>query len=204
MKSEPDPLNLIVCGVGGQGNILISRMIGRALTKKGYLVTIGETFGAAQRGGPVFSSLRISKRRHYGPLIPEGKAHIILSLEPMETLRTLITFGNQQVISLTNFHPVYPVGVLSKRLIYPNLKAIRGAIQTLSQTSSFINATEIAIVLGSPIASNIVMLGALIGINEIPLSKKDIKEEIGTSFPGSKIEINLKALDVGISSLCED
>ena len=204
MKSEPDPLNLIVCGVGGQGNILISRMIGRALTKKGYLVTIGETFGAAQRGGPVFSSLRISKRKHYGPLIPEGKAHIILSLEPMETLRTLITFGNQQVISLTNLHPVYPVGVLSKRLIYPNLEAIRGAIQTLSQTSSFINATEIAIVLGSPIASNIVMLGALIGINEIPLSKKDIKEEIRTSFPGSKIELNLKALDVGIISLCED
>jgi len=60
---------LIVCGVGGQGNILLSRMIGRILIGKGYLVNIGETFGAAQRGGSVFSSLRISKKRNYGPLV---------------------------------------------------------------------------------------------------------------------------------------
>ncbi len=201
MKSQFDPLNLIVCGVGGLGNILISRMIARVLTKNGYLVTIGETFGAAQRGGPVFSSLRISKRKHYGPLIPEGKANVILSLEPMETLRILNTHGNPQVITLTNFHSVYPVGVLSKRLVYPNLEAIKDAIQSLSKTSSFIKATEIAIELGAPIASNIVMLGALVGTNQIPLSKSDIEEEIRKTFPGSKVELNLKALNMGINSL---
>jgi len=61
MSSQPDPLNLIMCGVGGQGNILISRLTGRALSRKGYFVTVGETFGSAQRGGAVFSGLRISK-----------------------------------------------------------------------------------------------------------------------------------------------
>jgi indolepyruvate ferredoxin oxidoreductase beta subunit len=121
MKSQHDPLNLIACGVGGQGNILISRMIGRVLTRNDYLVTIGETFGAAQRGGPVFSSLRISKKKYYGPLIPEGKAHVILGLEPLETPRILNTYGNPHVITVTNFHPIYPVGVLSKRLSYANL-----------------------------------------------------------------------------------
>ena len=201
MKSPHDPLNLIVCGIGGQGNILISRMIGRILTRKGYLLTIGETFGAAQRGGPVFSSLRISKRKYYGPLIPEGKAHVILSLEPMETLRTLHIYGNSQVITLTNFHPVYPVGVLSQRLVYPDLDAIKGAIQSLSMTSSFVNATEIAIELGAPIASNMVMLGALAGTEEVPLNEKDVEEEIRTTFPGSKVGLNLKALGMGTHTL---
>ena len=197
MKSPHDPLNLIVCGIGGQGNILISRMIGRILTKKGYLVTIGETFGAAQRGGPVFSSLRISKRKYYGPLIPEGKAHVILSLEPMETLRTLHIYGNPQDTTLTNFHPVYPVGVLSQRLVYPDLDAIKGAIQRLSKTSSFVNATEIAIELGAPIASNMVMLGALAGAQQVPLSEEDVEEEIKTTLPDSKVGLNLKALSMG-------
>ena len=197
MKSPHDPLNLIVCGIGGQGNILVSRMIGRILTRKGYLVTIGETFGAAQRGGPVFSSLRISKKKYYGPLIPEGKAHVILSLELMETLRTLQLYGNPQIITLTNFRPVYPVGVLSQRLVYPDLDAIKGAIERLSKTSSFINATEMAIELGAPIASNIVMLGALAGAEEVPLSEEDVEEEIKSTFPESKVELNLKALSMG-------
>lgn len=199
MKSQHDPLNLIVCGVGGQGNILISRMIGRILTRNGYLVTIGETFGAAQRGGPVFSSLRISKKKYYGPLIPEGKVHVILGLEPMETLRTLQTYGNPHVTTLTNSRPIYPVGVLSKRLVYPDFEAIRDAIENLSETSSFINATEIAIELGAPIASNIVMLGALVATSQIPLSLKDVEEEIRTTFPVSKVDLNLKALRMGIN-----
>lgn len=200
MKSAHDPLNLIVCGIGGQGNILIARMIGRILTRKGYLVTIGETFGAAQRGGPVFSSLRISKRKYYGPLIPEGRAHVILSLEPMETLRTLHIYGNPQVVTLTNFHPVYPVGVLSQRLVYPDLEAIKRAIQRLSKTSSFVNATEMAIELGAPIASNMVMLGALAGTEEVPFSEEDVEEEIKATFPGSKVGLNLKALSMGTNA----
>ncbi|MEE9611873.1 MAG: indolepyruvate oxidoreductase subunit beta [Desulfatiglandales bacterium] len=201
MKSQHDPLNLIVCGVGGQGNILISRMTGRILTRNGYLVTIGETFGAAQRGGPVFSSLRISKEKYYGPLIPEGKAHVVLSLEPMETLRILMTYGNPQVITLTNSRPIYPVGVLSKRLVYPDFEAIKESIQRLSKTSSFVNATEMAIDLGSPIASNIIMLGALAGTKTIPLSEKDVEEEIKATIPGPKVELNLKALNMGINFL---
>src|SRR4030042_4755588 len=85
MALSADPLNIIICGVGGQGNILLSGMVGGAFLKKGYYATIGETFGAAQRGGAVFSAVRVSKKRENGPLIPEGKAHLILGLEPLET-----------------------------------------------------------------------------------------------------------------------
>jgi indolepyruvate ferredoxin oxidoreductase beta subunit len=201
MKPQHDPLNLMVCGVGGQGNILISRMIGRILTRNGYFVTIGETFGAAQRGGPVFSSLRISKKKGYGPLIPEGKAHVIVGLEPLETLRTLTGYGNPDVITLTNAHPLYPVGVLSKRLVYPDLGPLQEAIENLSKRAIFIKATDMATELGVPIASNIVMLGALVSSDAIPISEGDVQEEIRKSLPHSKVDINQKALSLGINAL---
>ena len=197
MKSQPDPLNLIICGVGGQGNILISRLLGRALSTKGYLVNIGETFGSAQRGGAVFSGLRISKTKYYGPLIPEGQGHIILSLEPLETLRILNTFGNADVVTLTNFRSMYPVGVLSKRSVYPDLEKLKAAIQRLSKSSWFLDATDMAMELGSPIMTNIVMLGALVGSNSIPLSIEDVEEEVKATFPGSKSNLNLRALKKG-------
>ena len=198
MRSQPDPLNLIMCGVGGQGNILISRLTGRALSRKGYFVTVGETFGSAQRGGAVFSGLRISKEKYYGPLIPHGQGHIILSLEPLETLRILNTYGNADVITLSNIESMYPVGVLSKRSVYPDLERLRTAIQRLSQSSRFLNATNMAMDLGSAIMTNIVMLGALIGSNSIPLSIEEVEEEVKDTFPGPKSDLNLRALRKGV------
>jgi indolepyruvate ferredoxin oxidoreductase beta subunit len=201
MISQSDPLNLIICGVGGQGNILISRLIGRALSNKGYFVTIGETFGAAQRGGGVFSSLRISETRYYGPLVPKGLGHIILGLEPLETLRTLDTYGNPEAVTITNFQPVYPVGVLAKRLTYPDLQELKGAIEALSRSSWFLKATDMAMELGAPIVANIIMLGALLGTAEIPLNMEEAEQEVKDSFPGSKVELNLTALKMGFNGI---
>ncbi len=163
MIPDRDPLNLIVCGIGGQGNILISRMIGRILSEKGYYITIGETFGAAQRGGAVHSSMRISRKRYYGPLIPKGKGHIILSLEPLETLRILSTYGNENVLTISNTQPIYPVGVAAGKAQYPDLHELMEAVQNLSKASWFVNVSQKAIDLGSPIAANIILLGSLIG-----------------------------------------
>lgn len=203
MKIEPDPFNLIICGVGGQGNILISRMLGRALTQKGAAVTVGETFGAAQRGGGVFSSVRISAKRAYGPLIPEGEGHLIASLEPLETLRALRRFGNPEVLSLTNFHPIPPVEVLANQAVYPEGQRLKETIQALSQSSWFLNATEIAMELDAPVVTNIVMLGALLGIGKIPLGIDEIQENIRATLPASKVDLNLKALARGYRAVQE-
>ena len=199
MISNNDPLNLIISGVGGQGNILISRLLGRAFFKKGYHVTIGETFGAAQRGGAVFSSLRISKNKQYGPLVPEGQGHVIIGLEPLETLRTLGSFGNENVETVTNFHPIYPVGVLAKRLEYPPLDKLKDGIKQLSGAAWFIEATPKALELGAPIVANIIMLGALLGANLIPLSKPEVEDEIKSTFPETKTALNIQALNLGAS-----
>jgi indolepyruvate ferredoxin oxidoreductase beta subunit len=201
MKIEHDPFNLIICGIGGQGNILLSRMIGRILSKKGYFITIGETFGAAQRGGAVFSSLRISKNKQYGPLIPQGQGHVILSLEPLETLRTLSVYGNSKVATITNFQPIYPVGVLAKRLTYPDLDELKTAIQNLSRSSWFLEATDMALNLGASIVANIIMLGALAGSGAVPVEIDDAEEELKSSFPSAKLDLNLTALDMGFKSV---
>lgn len=201
MKLQHDPLNLIICGIGGQGNILLSRMIGRTLARKGYFVSIGETFGAAQRGGSVSSSLRISEKKDYGPLIPKGRAHVILSLEPLEALRILNTFGNSDTIIITNTQPIYPVGVLSKRFEYPDLEKLRAAIHKLSQSPWFLNSMKLAMELKSPIVSNIVMLGALIGSKKIPITIEEVEEEINNWFPLSKADLNLRALNMGFNAV---
>lgn len=199
MTIREDPLNLVICGVGGQGNILISRLIGRSLLSKGYFVAIGETLGVAQRGGAVMSNVRISEKIPFGPLIPEGKAHIILSLEPLETLRMLIRYGNQKVSTITNFNPLFPVSVLSRKDQYPDYDALKKAIIELSELAWFLDATDMGLKLGAPIVANVIMLGALVGLNLIPLTKEDIEAEMLASFPRDRVELNLKALNMGIN-----
>jgi indolepyruvate ferredoxin oxidoreductase, beta subunit len=201
MNLDADPINLIVCGVGGQGNILISRMIGRILADKGYHITIGETFGAAQRGGAVHSSMRISKKRFYGPLIPKGKGHIILSLEPLETLRILSAYGNSDVLTISNTQPIHPVGVAAGRSQYPDLDELQAGIQRLSKAAWFLNVSKMAVDLGSPIVANIILLGSLVGIGKMPLTRLEVGDQIRTSFPPAVVELNLRALLMGIEAV---
>ncbi len=201
MTIREDPLNLVISGVGGQGNILLSRLIGRSLLKKGYFVSVGETLGVAQRGGAVMSNMRISEKMLYGPLIPEGKAHIILSLEPLETLRMLVRYGNPEVTTITNFNPLFPVSVLSRKAKYPDYDVLKETIIQLSESAWFLDATGMGLELGTPIVANVIIIGSLIGLNLIPLTKEDLEEEIKYSFTPVRAELNLKALNMGINSI---
>ena len=200
MSLTMDPYNLVICGVGGQGNILISRLIGRVLSKKGYYLTIGETFGAAQRGGSVFSSLRVSKNKLYGPLIPLGRGNLILSLEPLETLRLLSRYGNEQTKTLTNTQTIIPVGVLAGRNRYPKVAVLKKAIEDLSGKAWFVPATEIAVTLNAPIVANIVLLGSLIGSNLLKISEAEVQAEMRNMLPASRLELNYEALEQGIKA----
>lgn len=201
MAIQADPINLVISGVGGQGNILLSRLIGRSLLKKGYFVTVGETLGVAQRGGAVMSNVRVSEKMPLGSLIPEAKAHVILSLEPLETLRMLVKYGNPKVVTVTNFHPLFPIDVLSGKAQYPDYDALRQAITGLSEAAWFLNATDMGLKLGTPIVANVIMLGALIGIDLLPLTNEDIEAEIKTTFSGDRAKLNLKAFSIGTDSV---
>jgi len=192
-----DPFNLIITGVGGQGNVTISLIIGNALVRNGYLVTIGETYGASQRGGPVMSHVRISKVAQYSPFIPDGCAHVILGLEPVETLRMLGRYGNPKVLTIVNPRPIYSIDVTGGQAQYPDLNTLIDSVKELSAKTWIINATEEAQKMGDPVFANTILIGALIGSNVLPLDKKSVESVLGETLP-REIEANLSAFNTGI------
>ena len=197
-----DPLNLIITGVGGQGNVMISLIIGNALVKEGYLVTIGETYGASQRNGPVMSHVRISKETQYSPFIPDGHADIILGMEPVETLRMLGQFGNTHVITIVNPRPIYSIDVTAGAAEYPDMDKLMETVKELSAETWTINATEEAQKMGSPIFANTILVGALIGSGVLPLDKKSVEPVLREAFP-KEVEANMTAFDKGIKLISQ-
>jgi len=193
-----DPYNVIITGVGGQGNVMASRIVGNMLSRKGLSVTIGETFGASQRGGSVMSHLRISTGSSWSPQIPSGKCHLIISLEPTEAMRVLATYGNPNVKVLCNTRPIHAIGVISGEQQYPDLVEITSWVAELSQASWFLDATAKAMELGNPILGNIMMIGAAAGIGALPLDRKDFEAAISETLTVDKLELNLKAYDLGV------
>jgi len=192
-----DPLNLIITGVGGQGNVMISLVVGNALVREGYLVTIGETYGASQRGGSVMSHLRISRDTQYSPFIPEGHADIILGMEPVETLRMLGKFGNPGVTTILNPRPIYPVNVTAGGAQYPDLDKLITTIQELSARTVVVNATEEAQKMGNPIFANVILIGALVGSGVLPVDSKSVEPVLQETFP-KEVKANMVAFSRGV------
>jgi indolepyruvate ferredoxin oxidoreductase beta subunit len=196
-KLSKDPYNIIITGVGGQGNVMASRVLANMLVKKGFFVTIGETFGASQRGGSVMSHLRISEKSSWSPQIPKGKADVVVALEPTESLRVLKDYGNPLVKILSNTRPIHSAGVISGDLNYPSLDELKKSAAELASNVWFINATDEAMKMKNPILGNIIMLGALAGTKVLPLDKDDFKEVISRSMKKDKVAIKLKAYELG-------
>jgi indolepyruvate ferredoxin oxidoreductase beta subunit len=192
-----DPMNVIITGVGGQGNVLASRVLAGMLVTAGYFVTIGETFGMSQRGGSVMSHLRISRESVLSPQIPQGRADVIIGLEPAEALRVLTRYGHPDVEALINSRVVYPIGVITGELSYPSLAEIESTFKKLTARSWLIDATSAAVELGNPILSNIVMIGALVKTSLLPIDRRAFEKEIAKDMAADKCKINLQAFDAG-------
>jgi indolepyruvate ferredoxin oxidoreductase beta subunit len=201
MMENKDPLNIIVCGTGGQGNVLLSRFLATAFARNGYNVTIGETFGLSQRGGAVMSHVRVSSKRPYGPLIPEGQGHVILSLEPMETIRVLGKYGNPGVKVISNVRPVYPMEAITGDKDYPDMGEMTRALRGLSSQSWLLDATQISLEMGDPILTNMVMMGALVQTNVTGLTWSDIEAIIRETFSGKVAQTNIIAATRGMENL---
>lgn len=192
-----DPLNVIITGVGGQGNVLASRVLAGMLVNAGYYVTIGETFGMSQRGGSVMSHLRISQKKIWSPQIPQGRADIIIALEPAEALRVAVKYGNPDVLVLANSRVVYPIGVITGELDYPSEVEMQDILKRIAAQSWLFDATTEAVRLGNPVLSNIIMIGALSVVNLLPIDRRSFAKEIMKTMPADKRKINLDAFDAG-------
>lgn len=197
VQLKHDPYNLIIAGVGGQGNVTTSRAVGNVLSQLGLFVTIGDTFGASQRGGSVMSHLRISAERCWSPQIPLGRAHMIVSMEPSETIRTLRDYGNPGVKVITNTRPLLPIGVNLGQLSYPSAGEIESWINEMAEKAWFLNATAEAMAMGNPILGNVILTGALAGTNELPMQRGIFAAIMAERFSGDALEMNLCAYDYG-------
>jgi len=188
---------MIISGVGGQGNILASDIISRAFCDEGYFVSVGETYGATQRGGSVVSHVRLSRKRTYGPLIPLGEGHVIVGFEPLEVYRIFQDYGHDTVRVIMNDRPFYPLDVLQQRNGYPNTGELISRMRLFATDLKVVNGTELAKRAGDARAQNVVMVGAFAALNWIPLEKERYLKSIREIFSGNKLEVNLKAFDLG-------
>jgi len=201
MKKEKSPeINLIIAGVGGQGSVRASHIVGIAAIQEGLRARVGETFGAAMRGGAVASHVRIGKGV-FAPLVAKDGAEIVLALEPLEGLRNAVKFLAKGGLLLTNTHAWMPVDVNIGRAEYPSLEAIKGAVEKLGAEVVAIDATSLAQQAGNVRTMNVVMLGALAGTGKLPISVETLKEIVRENVPPKTIEANLRAFELGFKAI---
>ncbi len=187
--------NIVIAGVGGQGVILMSELLGNAAVEDGLNVRGSEVLGMAVRGGSVSSTIRIGNGV-LAPLVPTGKANVLIGMEPVEALRNIAYLWQSSVVIL-NTEKVVPFTVTLGESSYPEIETI---IEKLSRASGRVvqlSAAQIAREAGSTLSANIVMLGALFGIGRLPIKIKTIKEQIQSRFSARLAPLNIRAFDLG-------
>jgi indolepyruvate ferredoxin oxidoreductase beta subunit len=189
-------LNIIICGVGGQGNLLLERILGHSAIKEGYPVRSADTFGAAQRGGPVLSHIRLGSEVS-SSLVPQGRCHIILGLEPGEALNTAAKFLLKDGLVIVNTVPILPAKVKAGELAYPSLEKILGFLKELTQNVIDLDATALAREkAGNERTMNMVMTGVLMGVDVLPISYNTVREVV-RQITGNLARVNLQAFEAG-------
>jgi len=183
--------NIILAGVGGQGILTIAAIIDHAAMQKNLFIKQAEVHGMSQRGGAVESHLRISDQPIFSDLIPLGEADLILSLEPMESLRYL-PFLSEKGVIITATKPFINI------TNYPDEQKVLETIKNTGINYTFVDAEEIAKDAGSQKTVNIVMAGA--AAKYIGIDKEQLLSSIRAMFESkgeAVVEMNLKAFEMG-------
>jgi indolepyruvate ferredoxin oxidoreductase beta subunit len=188
--------NLLNVGVGGQGVILSIQILSWAALREGYKVRTAETHGMAQRGGSVASYLRFGSRIE-GPLIPRGKADVILAFEASEAVRNF-TYAGPNTYFFINNKIIIPPMIHQQGLEYPTISQIHKFLSDVSKNIHFIPADDLAIKAGNLRAMNVVMLGVLVGMNQVPIKKEILFDSIMNFIPKKTQDINKIAFELGI------
>ena len=188
--------DIILAGVGGQGILSIATVIGLAAVNNNLNIKQAEVHGMSQRGGAVYSHLRLSDGQIASDLIPLGAADIVLSVEPMEALR-YVPYLKPGGWLVTNTHPFVNIGN------YPDLQALMDQLNTL-QNKVLVDAETLASECGNTKASNMVMLGAAVpflnmGVDDMERAVASIFERKGDAI----VAVNIRALQAGYRVACE-
>jgi indolepyruvate ferredoxin oxidoreductase, beta subunit len=182
--------DILIVGIGGQGTILASNILGEACLIEGRQVKGAETHGMAQRGGSVESHIRIDGQ--FGPLIPPGYADLIISFDLLEALR-YSHYLKKDGRMIVNGHLVLPTSVYTQNLVAPGEGEIVTALKEYSLC--LLDADKMAAAAGSPLSQNVVMLGA--ASQSIPLKSESLLTAVKRLVPKKTVEINVKAFEMG-------
>jgi len=188
---------LIIVAVGGQGNLLASRVIGEAALLSDIDVRMSEIHGMAQRGGVVESSIVFGDAQ--SSVISDGEADVLLGFEPSETLRAL-NKCNLNTVVITNLAKLPSFTVTTGKSVYPDLDMLQEWIRNKTAKLIAFDAASMAIKAGNVLSVNMVLLGALIQTHIVPLSVENVKEAIIKRTRKAFVEFNLKAFDLGFSA----
>ena len=187
---------LIIVAVGGQGNLLASRVLGEAALLSKIPIRMSEIHGMAQRGGVVESAIVFGDAQ--SSIISDGEADLFVSFEPLEALRA-IGKCNLNTVAITNLSPLPPFTVATGDVQYPDIEQIQTLIKQKTAQLITIDAVSLAKKAGNIMSVNMVLLGALIKTNILPLTKDSVEEAIKTTTKKAFMDINIKAFELGFT-----
>ncbi len=191
-------MDIVIVGVGGQGILTSSMILAKAAMKAGLNVVSSEVHGMAQRGGSVEVHVRIGDV--LSPLIPPGNADVMIALEPVEALR-FSKYLNENSVVIVNTRKIVPITVNLGMADYPDLDTILKNLRSVTEGVYPVNASEIAESLGAIQATNVVVLGMLAKLVELPFSYEYLEEAVKDVLPPKLHEMNLKALKAGYDAI---
>ena len=183
--------NIMIVGVGGQGTLLASKILGKLFLEKGYDVKVSEVHGMSQRGGSVVTYVRYGEKV-YSPIIDKAEADFIVSFEQLEAARWSEYLANDGTI-VTNTQKINPMPVITGKMEYPNEVLLK--LEGLGHKVDFFDALSLANEAGSSKCVNLVLLGRL--SNYFDFSVEDWNEAIKSQVPEKFLEMNLKAFELG-------
>ncbi|AGN26579.1 2-oxoacid:ferredoxin oxidoreductase subunit gamma [Candidatus Methanomassiliicoccus intestinalis] len=183
-------------GVGGQGVLLASTVLGSVAVSEGMDAAMSEVHGMAQRGGSVQCTVRIGQGV-LSPLLAQGEANVLLGFEPAETCRNLV-YASRDTYVITNTVPVVPVTVSSGLEEYPAVDDIIKAVKDSGVSRLIaIDAVSMAMEAGNAIAANSVLIGAMSAVPGFPLSKEKMLSILLERVPAKAKDVNQKAFEMG-------
>jgi indolepyruvate ferredoxin oxidoreductase beta subunit len=191
--------NVVITGVGGQGNVLAARLLAIVALKKGLQVAVGDVYGLTQRGGSVASHVRWSEDRRLSPLVPQSAMDILIAFEPLEALRIQVQYGHTATKALVNESPVMPIGVQAGRCSYPRPGDLWSLLLEITGSCHKIAGSEAARALGNIQTLNTVMLGALCGSGLTAFEAATFEETIREELPTRFRDVNLDAFQRGLA-----
>ena len=193
--------SVILCGVGGQGTVLASKLISYAAMAKGEEVKSAETIGMAQRGGSVTSHIRIGEGA-FSPLIPKGKADVMIAFEPAEAVRNLSYLKEGGVVVVSK-KAVKPVTASLSADAYEGQEML-DYLQKKVEHLIIVDGEQATKDLGSSKVLNVVLLGAAIACSKIDISMEEIRDAVAKKVPAKFLDLNCRALETGAALCCAE